>query len=45
MREDNADAIALVRNSGSNSKASSAMRFKVDGRYHDLIMMAVLFAE
>ena len=45
MREDNAAAIALYEKFGFETEGVQRNAFKVDGRYHDLVMMAVLFAE
>ena len=45
MREDNLAAIALYEKFGFESEGVQRNAFKVDGRYHDLVMMAVLFAE
>ena len=43
--EDNPAGIALYEKFGFESEGVQRKAFKVDGRYHNLIMMAVLFAE
>ena len=45
VREDNPAAIALYEKFGFECEGVQRNAFKVDGRYHNLIMMAVLFAE
>ena len=43
VREDNPGAIALYQKAGFVAEGVQRNAFKVDGRYHNLIMMAVLF--
>ncbi len=45
VREDNGSAIALYEKLGFEAEGVQRNAFKVDGRYHNLIMMAVLFEE
>jgi ribosomal protein S18 acetylase RimI-like enzyme len=45
VREDNPGAIALYEKAGFAAEGVQRNAFKVDGRYHNLIMMAVLFEE
>ena len=45
VREDNPAAIAPYEKSGFEAEGVQRNAFKVDGRYHHLIMMAVLFPE
>jgi ribosomal protein S18 acetylase RimI-like enzyme len=45
VREDNPGAIALYEGLGFVAEGVQRNAFKVDGRYHNLIMMAVLFPE
>jgi RimJ/RimL family protein N-acetyltransferase len=43
VRKDNPGAIALYQKRGFAAEGVQRNAFKVDGRYHNLIMMAVLF--
>jgi RimJ/RimL family protein N-acetyltransferase len=43
VRDDNPGAVALYQKTGFVAEGVQRNAFKVDGRYHDLIMMAVLF--
>ena len=45
VRQDNPAAIALYEKLGFVAEGVQRNAFKVDGRYHDLVMMAVLFAD
>jgi ribosomal protein S18 acetylase RimI-like enzyme len=45
VREDNAGALALYERFGFESEGVQRNAFKVDSRYHNLIMMAVLFPD
>ena len=45
VREDNVGAIALYEKFGFEAEGVQRNAFKVDGRYHNLIMMAVLFPD
>ncbi|MGH6741140.1 MAG: GNAT family N-acetyltransferase [Bradyrhizobium sp.] len=45
VREDNPGAIALYESAGFEAEGVQRNAFKVDGRYHNLIMMAVLFPD
>jgi RimJ/RimL family protein N-acetyltransferase len=45
VREDNPAAIALYERAGFAAEGVQRNAFKVDGRYHHLIMMAVLFPD
>ena len=45
VREDNPGAIALYEKAGFVAEGVQRNAFKVDGRYHNLIMMAVLFPD
>jgi RimJ/RimL family protein N-acetyltransferase len=45
VREDNPAAIALYERAGFAAEGVQRNAFKVDGRYHNLIMMAVLFPD
>ena len=45
VREDNPGAIALYEGLGFAAEGVQRNAFKVDGRYHNLIMMAVLFPD
>ena len=45
VREDNPAAIALYEKFGFEAEGVQRNAFKVVGRYHNLIMMAVLFPE
>jgi ribosomal protein S18 acetylase RimI-like enzyme len=45
VREDNPGAIALYKNTGFVIEGLQRNAFKVDGRYHNLIFMAVLFPD
>jgi ribosomal protein S18 acetylase RimI-like enzyme len=45
VREDNSGAIALYEKVGFAAEGVQRNAFKVDGRYHNLIFMAVLFPD
>jgi ribosomal protein S18 acetylase RimI-like enzyme len=45
VREDNPGAIALYEKIGFETEGVQRNAFKVDGRYHNLIFMAVLFPD
>jgi ribosomal protein S18 acetylase RimI-like enzyme len=45
VREDNPGAIALYERFGFEAEGVQRNAFNVDGRYHNLIMMAVLFPD
>ena len=45
VREDSPGAIALYQKAGFEAEGVQRNAFRVDGRYHNLIMMAVLFPD